>query len=184
MASLGTLIRDRRLRVGLTVRQLAQKAGFSASFVSQVERSRTNPSLSALKRIAEALDIPLHSFFQPEDGPPSREVVLVRRQDRKVLIYPGSNIRNELLSHDLKRRIEFLSVTAPPGARSGKYAFQHDGEECALVLKGRLELTIGDEKYLLNEGDSIYFKSSTPHWWRNVGRKWLHAIWALSPPTF
>jgi quercetin dioxygenase-like cupin family protein len=69
-------------------------------------------------------------------------------------------------------------------AASGPSMYKHYGQEFALVIKGTVEITLNDAVYVLKKGDSIYFNSSTPHSFRNVGKEEAEAIWVVTPPTF
>jgi transcriptional regulator with XRE-family HTH domain len=187
----GPRLRRHREQAGLLIAEVARRAGFSGGYISLVERDLTNPSVSALKRITDAIGIPLASLFaDPEPGPtPPVEIdgepaAVVRANRRKVIIYPGSSIRHEMLSPDLKRKIEFLQATVPPGAGSGDEPYQHEGEEIGVVVRGQLECLVGGKVYHLTDGDSIYFESHVPHSWRNAGETPLEIIWVSTPPTF
>lgn len=180
---LGNRVRERRRGNKITIATLAERTGFSASYISQLERGLLNPTVAALMKIAEALGTTVADFFNSMEAGGRQEIV-VRANRRKRLVYPGSLIENELLSPDLKGHFEFLWVHAPKDTDSGPQSFRHSGEEAALVLKGELELSVGDEVYLLKKGDSIQFPSTVPHRWRNRGQGGLIAIWVMSPPSF
>ena len=107
---------------------------------------------------------------------------MVRRDQRKGLILPGQSHEQELLSPDLNRKIEFLWTRIPPGTKTGVY--QHEGEECGVILKGSLWTRVGEEEFTLNVGDSIYFKGSFPHQFENRGDKSVETTWAITPPSF
>jgi quercetin dioxygenase-like cupin family protein len=109
---------------------------------------------------------------------------VVRADQRKILIYPGSGIRNELLSPDLKRDIQMMRVVIPPGADTGDVSLSHAGEECGFVLQGRLEVWVGDEHYTLGPGDTIYQPSTVPHRSRNIGDTDAIIVTAITPPSF
>lgn len=90
----------------------------------------------------------------------------------------------ELLSPDLNRKIEFLYITIKPGDYSSKDLVTHEGEECGIVIKGRLMVKMKDKEYILEEGDSIYFDSTIPHKYINIGDEECISIWAMTPPSF
>lgn len=181
---IGEQIRRRRKEVGLSVRDLAEKTGFSPSYVSLLERDLVNPSVAAVKKVAACLGVPVGSLMDGPEHSHSGVGGVVRRGRRKGIIYPGSDVRFELLAPDLNRKIEPLWLTAPVGADSGDYGYEHEGEECIVVVKGRIEIWVGDEKQELEAGDSIYFDSSIPHRWRNAGDDIAEAVWVITPPTF
>jgi len=176
-------IRSKRRDRGITIAQLAGETGFSSGYISSVERGLVNPSLSALLKITSALEIDPGFLFEGYN-PSNHQDPIVRKDERLTLVYPGSNIHYELLTRGLRtRKVEFLRVTIPVGKGSGPRPLVHDGEEYGLVLKGRMELQLGDEVHLLEEGDSIAFPSTIPHGVTNVGDIDVEAIWAMTPPN-
>lgn len=182
--SLGRRIRKTRKQKGFTIAQLAVETGFSKGYISQVERALVNPSISALQKIASVLEMPIAFFLNEEKGLQAESSRVVRADQRKILKYPDSDVRYELVSPDLRRQIEFVYVREPPGTISGQQPFQHEGEELIFVMAGTLEYWIGDEKYVLEKGDAIWHLSSVPHRWRVVGDKELEAVAAIVPPSF
>ena len=187
--SLGAKIREHRKARGLTLTELAEQCDISPSFLSQIERDKANPSVSTLKTIAKVFGVSLGSFFEEEASPgtptPPVETLakVVRADQRKVLIYPGSGIRNELLSPDLQRAIQLMWIVMPPGTDTGDFLV-HEGEECGIVLQGTLEIWVGDERHVLNAGDAIYHPSSAPHRSRNIGEVDVIMVGAITPPSF
>jgi mannose-6-phosphate isomerase-like protein (cupin superfamily) len=105
----------------------------------------------------------------------------VRPAERKVL-EAGEGVRMELLAWGNTVMEPHLFRIAPE-AGSGE-SYTHEGEEFLYVLRGDLEITVDGEEYRLKTGDSFYFESSTPHRWRNPGRKETLLLWVNTPPTF
>jgi mannose-6-phosphate isomerase-like protein (cupin superfamily) len=121
------------------------------------------------------------------DGSPRQDDTpysISRRGDRKKIQYPGSGIVNELLSPDLRCSMEVIWVEAPLGANSGGHPHSHAGEECGVVLAGRMLFSVGNDEVVLEAGDSIYLDSTVPHSWRASGSEDLRALWVITPPTF
>ncbi len=168
----------------MVLQELANKADLSISFLSQVERNLLTPSVSALKRIADVLDIPAGSLmFGAESRKGGVGIGLVRRGNRKRVVFPDSQIEYEMLTPDLRRRMSALWLKAPAHAESGP-VFAHDGEDAVIVLKGRLQIEIGGVWYALGKGDSLYFSSELPHRWRNDSDTVAEVIWVSTPPSF
>lgn len=190
---IGKQIRDARVIAGLTINDVAERSGFSPSYISQVEREMANPSLSAISRIGAAVGLEIGNFFSGngavsflETAGGGSDVIptgVVRHDHRKKLIYPGSNLVFELLCPDLQHAMEIHKTTAPPNLQTNE-RISHGGEECAIVLKGVIEITVGDETFTLEAGDSIYFDGRKPHYWKNVGAEDLEVIWIITPPQF
>ena len=175
---LGRRIRVLRTERGLTLTGLAARVGITRSFLSSVERGVAYPSLVVLRTIAAALEVPVFLLFT---GPESNGMV-VRKDARKVIRPPGAPVSYELVSPDLRRKIEMIIVRLKPGLDSAPMA--HAGEECALVLRGRVVITVGDVDYELNEGDSIYYDSGLPHKARAAGDEPAEIVSAITPPNF
>lgn len=175
---LGRRIRTLRTERGLTLTGLAARVGITRSFLSGVERGVAYPSLMVLRSIAAALEVPVFLLFTA----PNENGMVVRRGARKVIRPPGAAVSYELVSPDLRRKIEMIIVRLKPGLDSA--AMAHEGEECALVLRGRVMITVGDVDYELNEGDSIYYDSGLPHKARAVGEEPAEIVSAITPPNF
>lgn len=178
---IGDSIRKLRLQKSMTIQELAQLTGLSQSLISQVERDLVSPSVVSLWKIAQALGVPAGYFFEAS----SAGNVVVKKNRRKRLLLPSSNALYELLSPDTSRNIEFLMITLGPGeTNTADGLLTHKGEECGVVVSGSMQVQLGDDLYVLEEGDSMYFRSTTPHRFRNVGDRPAVAVWVDFPPMF
>jgi mannose-6-phosphate isomerase-like protein (cupin superfamily) len=83
-----------------------------------------------------------------------------------------------------KRNMSILHERYAPNADTGEEMLTHAGEEGGVIVKGKIELTVGGETRILGPGDAYYFKSSLPHRFRNVGRDECELVSASSPPSF
>jgi len=175
---LGRRIRALRTERGHTLTGLAAKVGITRSFLSSVERGVAYPSILVLRSIAAALEVPVFLLFTA----PESNGIVVRSESRRVIRPPGGSLSYELLSPDLRRKLEMIIVRLKPGVDGS--ALAHEGEECALVLKGRVLMTVGDVDYELNQGDSIYYDSGLPHKARALGDEPAEIVSAITPPNF
>ncbi|MFI4988914.1 MAG: cupin domain-containing protein, partial [Alphaproteobacteria bacterium] len=110
--------------------------------------------------------------------------VIVRAARRRKLDYTGLGLTDYLLSPTLSGKLELLMCHLEPGAESGADFYTHEGEEAGLVTEGALELWVGEHHYLLSEGDSFAFPSTTAHRYRNPGPARTTVVWAITPPSF
>jgi transcriptional regulator with XRE-family HTH domain/quercetin dioxygenase-like cupin family protein len=198
---LGDRLRQERLRQGRTLRELARSIDVSASLISAVETGRTNPSVSTLYAMTEALGIPPAAVLgdghndkatpdggtaepggrgdpTPADQGRSRRLPVVRRRDRKTIeLASGSSW--ELLTPVQEPRVEFLEVVYRPQGSSGPAGqmIQHAGREYGVVTKGTLFVALEFNEYQLRVGDSIAFDSTVPHRLWNPTADDTHAIW-------
>jgi len=156
---LGIKIRGRRQELGLTMQYVADQAGLSIGFISQVETGQSSPSLSSLAAISKILQMPIAHFLEqaPEGDQP-----ITRKATRQTFQTGAETISYERLSTELEdSSIRALIVHEPPGHRVEQLS--HPGEELFYVLKGSIILEIEDETVVLREGDSIHFDSTRRH---------------------
>jgi transcriptional regulator with XRE-family HTH domain len=178
---LGARIRSLRQARRLTLRDVSERAGVTESFLSQVERDVTSPSIATVQRIARALDLSIAQLFaeEPETGR------VVRREARKRVAYPGLKSVDEFLTTNMAGRLQVILSTIEPGGGTGAEPYTHDSdEEVVIVLSGVLDLWVGDEHYVLREGDAITFPSRLPHWNMNQGDEPATVLFCLTPPSF
>ncbi len=178
----GQTIRKLREERHLSLKELAMRAGLTQSFLSQVERNLTSPSVASLRKVAQAFGIPLAALFQ---GPVTPEDRVVRRSERRQLVHPKRQWRDYLLTPNLTGKLQVIWSVIEPGGGSGDEAYAHDSdEECVLVLRGQLEFWVGADRYLLGEGDSIVFESRIPHRNANPGPGQTEVLWITTPPSY
>ncbi len=185
----------------MTLKQLAERTQLSVSLLSEIERGLAQPSMSSLKKISQAMGFSFFDF-QDKDAAPAgahgaahpglahtvyvNDVKVVRAGQRKKLMDPNrSPYMYELLTPDFKRLIEVLYLRWEPGFSSGPDPIQDPpGEKFVLVLQGSVEYQIGDTVVQLQEGDSVYYPSGKPVFFRVLGDKPCHAIGVGTPPSF
>jgi transcriptional regulator with XRE-family HTH domain len=178
---LGTRIRRLREERGRSLRTVAETAGMSQSFLSQVERGVASPSVASLRRIADALGESVGAFFDGSGG--SGTVVRVR--DRRRLVHPGRQWEDVLLTPPGAKRLQVILSTIEPGAGSGPEPYAHDSdEECVIVLEGCLEFWIEEERFELQQGDALLFESRRLHRNRNPGPGSAEVLWVITPPNY
>ena len=179
---LGMTIRRLRESRQLSLKEVAVRSGLTQSFLSQVERNLTSPSVASLRKVAQALGVPLAAFFQ---GPTTPEDHVVRRSERRQLVHPRRQWRDYLLTPNLTGKLQVILSVIEPGCGSGDEPYAHDSdEECVVILRGRLEFWVGSDWYLLEEGDSIVFESRIPHRNRNPGPNQAEVLWITTPPSY
>lgn len=178
---LGERIRMRRQQLNISLQELAGRTGLTASFLSQAEREMAEPSISSLRRIADALEVPVF-YFLLDDSTPSP---LVRRAERRVLRLHDTPAQWELLSPaDPNLQLEVVLTRLPPGVSAEDEPITHPGEECFVVLEGEMSIDVAGVNYRLAEGDSIQFRASLPHRINNPGERELAVLAAITPPRF
>jgi transcriptional regulator with XRE-family HTH domain len=177
----GERLRAIRLLRRRTLREVADAAGVSESFVSQIERGRSSASVATLQRLAAAVGIEISDLFADER--PAGPSVL-RRQERQLLEW-GHLGRKALLTPKPFNSLEVVAAAFDPGGSTGDEPYTHgDSEELLLVLAGRVHLQLGSELFDLSHGDSVNYRSSTPHRVSNPGDEPAEVLFVISPPSY
>jgi transcriptional regulator with XRE-family HTH domain len=180
-ADIGSRIKTHRQSNHLTLKQLAEKVGCTDAYLSQIENGRVSPSISSLKKIADALQTKITDFFVESQND---EPVVLRPTQRVTLTLDRWNarIQSMVINPKNKRMHPFFTTIQPGGGSHGLYS--HVGEEFGLVLKGQLEIVLDGVVHLVRENESFYYNSSEPHSWTNPGSEETVVVWVISPPTF
>ena len=180
--SLGRDLRGLRKAQGITLQELALKIGRSVGFLSQIERGISEPSITDLRGIAKAFDVPVSWFFLFEEEDTPENKFIVRAGARRSLGTQEGGIVEELLSPDLGGSFEMFRSVIEPGARLDETVLR-ETEEAGYIASGTLDLWIDEEKFSLTAGDSFRFEHK-PYHWANTGLEPAVIIWVVSPPVY
>lgn len=173
----GGRIRDLRRKAALTLQQLADQAGISVGFLSQVERDKATPSLGTLASLAGALGVEVDWFI----ATPRPADQVTRAGERPVFGLADSSLRYERLDTTLPGgTLSSLIIHIPIGYRSEVTA--HTGEELIVVLDGTIRQTLGTAAMVLHPGDSLHFMGDTPHSFANIGPVPARLLWTGTSP--
>lgn len=155
---LGTRLRDRRQSLGLTLKEVADAAGLSVGFISQIERGITTPSLVSLITVCRVLKAEVGEFLAQPRG----DEAVTRHRNRPTYALGGNGITYERLSAAFPGNVlRSVIIHEPPGFRSEPMS--HEGEEMFFILEGALTIEIDGERTILEAGDSIHFPSIRTH---------------------
>jgi transcriptional regulator with XRE-family HTH domain len=178
---LGQKIRQLRIRQNLNVKQLSELVECTPSLISQLERSKTDPSISMLKKIAKALNANITDFFMGTVANDDIVTIVRDRVDIKLKRW-DADIQSLVRNVTNKKMQPFYTVIRPGGGSHGLYS--HEGEEFGFILSGQLELILDDKVHTVRANESFYFSSQIPHNWGNTGKEDVVVLWVITPPTF
>jgi transcriptional regulator with XRE-family HTH domain len=166
----------------MTLKQLADKAGCTDAYLSQLERGYANPSVMILKKIASALQMKVVDFFlEPEV---EKNDVVLNEDERVSINFKRGDAKIQMLVRNIQnRRMQPFYTTIKPGGGS-KGSYSHIGEEFGIVLQGELEINLNGKLYRVKKNASFYFSSQESHSWLNRGKRKTVVLWVVSPPTF
>lgn len=170
-----------RTMYGLSQRELAKRAGVTNGTISLIEQNRVSPSISSLKKVLDGIPMSLAEFFTL-DAQASPQVFYAREE--LADLGDGDVSLRLVAAKRPNRAMSIMHERYRPGADTGADMLTHKGEEGGIVVRGRIELTVGGQTRLLEAGDAYYFPSSVPHRFRNPGPDPCEIISASTPPTF
>ncbi|MEN6435400.1 MAG: helix-turn-helix domain-containing protein [Anaerolineaceae bacterium] len=177
---IGKKLHERRKELGLSLRELGDITDLTASFLSQVENDATSPSISSLQRIATALKIPMFALLEGEQ----QTEVVIRHDNRKKLSFPGHKVEYELLTRDLAHQLGCFAIHLKPGSRQIAQPLYLPTEEVMVVIKGAMEIGLGERVYTLEPGDSIHYEGINLRFFASIGKEELYVICIMTPPAF
>ena len=177
----GAHLKAVRQMYGLSQRELAKRAGVTNGLISLIEQNRVSPSVSSLKKVLDGIPMALADFFTLDLG--GKPQVFFPREEMANM--GSANVELRLVGGRLGQRgMSILHEHYAPNADTGEEMLTHAGEQGGVIVKGKIELTVGGESRVLGAGDAYYFKSSMPHRFRNVGREECEIVSASTPPRF
>lgn len=178
-AQLGARIREIRKLRRLSLTQLGEISGVSASFLSQLERGACSASFGTLRNVTEALGTSLAELFNTDQPLGPR---VVRHSERPQLIDGAA--RKYMLSPRPLSHIEIFAGEFDPGSSTGEEPYNHgDSQEFLIVIRGSVDVQIDGKSHFLSVGDTIEYRSSQLHRTVNVGDSVAEVHWIVSPVT-
>ena len=168
-AEIGKRIKAFRTQKRITLEQLANQAGFTKGYLSKVETSKKSPPVSTLGIIARVLGVTISALLG-EDAPRT-PLCLVRKDERPLISRDGTafGYSYEAMAYKYPNKIMEPFILTLPVKPKKRTLYQHEGEEILFVIQGTMKFLHGNEEYVVNEGDCIYFDSSLPHWGESTG---------------
>jgi transcriptional regulator with XRE-family HTH domain len=162
---LGRRIKMLRVSRGLTLKDLEQRGGISATHVSEIERGKASPTVGALGRIARALGLRASTLVEPDVLPLSS----VQRAEGRSLRHVrwGSAALESVAEPVQDAELGAQLMTLPVG-REPALTHHHEGEEWATVLSGVAEVRVAGQSHVLREGDTIHFRAHQEHAYVNL----------------
>ena len=180
MGDIAEKIRNLRKQKNLTLKNLSEMTDLSISFLSQIENGSSSLAITSLKKIADALDVPITYFFDV----PQHHVYETDVAAETPFRLEGSNAEFIRLSGEFpNRKMEGLITVLPPHSQHGE-SFCHPGEEFIYVLSGTLTVNLEGRDYHIQAGNVMHYPSSLPHHWRNETAETVKLLSVVTPVIF
>ena len=174
----GARLRTVRTTFGLSQRELARRAGVTNGLISLIEQNRVSPSVSSLKKVLDAIPMSLAEFFTLDASAAPQAFFAA---DELTEIGNAEVSRRLVAAKRPARQLTVLHERYAVGAATTEEATSLHGEEGGVVIRGRIELTVGAASRVLGPGEAFYFSRQLPHRFRNVGREECEIISASAP---
>ncbi len=179
----GEKIRNLRKSKNLTIVELSEQINVTSGYISQIERDLISPSLSVLKRLAEALEIPLSALFSEEND---RSVITIAENERTKVKFGNINVELEFITPILNKGEKSVGVEAflfklNPKSWISENVIINESNECIYVLSGELQCHIGEKVFTLSKGDSICVPENNGHMIFNSHDDESEALCIISP---
>lgn len=176
--TLGEKLKRIRTARAFSLENLAKKTNLTRSFLSQIEKNKTSPSISSLIKIANALEVRIGDLFLEEK---SMKNYIIHENERETYVVEKDKVRVELLA-PRRKEIKFEPMLLRFGVGGTTDVISAKGAFFCLVLQGKLKLTIGGEVHILTKGDSVYLDSPPEHVWKNIGKTEVVSFAVGIPP--
>lgn len=178
---IGARLRAVRDRAGLSQRELAKRAGVTNATISLIEQEAHAPSLASLHRILSAVPISIADFFAL---PSSQQNVLFNDVDELAVVTRGESDLRVLAAERRDKTLQMFIERYQPGAGTGDEPISHEGETAAVVLRGTVEVRVGDVTRILRRGGGYQIIGKQPYMLRNIGKTVAVVVCACTPPMF
>jgi transcriptional regulator with XRE-family HTH domain len=179
-SELGTRLRQLRRARGVSLAEVAEGTGISASFLSTVEKGKSDITVSRLMRLVHWFGVSIADLVQEPNRSP---VQVVRADERRSVRLADEKLSIQMLSADGNHAMMPVINTYDEGGGMAD-STTHEGEEFVHVIEGRIELTVGSgEPIVLGPGDSAYYRSDVAHSFRNAGRGVARFLGVTTPPN-
>jgi transcriptional regulator with XRE-family HTH domain len=178
-ALVGAMLREQRRLLNLTLQEVADRAGITKGFLSEIERDKAIPSVATLMRLRDALSLSISSLFR------SSLPRVVRSTERQTIPFGGEGMVCSLVSARDAHRVTVIWADLEPGGRSGAEPHSLDAdEEVIIVVSGALEISVdGGESHRLRAGDSFNFDPRLPHRYENPSSSQVaRVVCIVAPP--
>jgi quercetin dioxygenase-like cupin family protein len=167
----------------MTLLELSQKSGVALATLSRMENGKMTGTLESHMSICSALDTALPELYKDLSSAKKKVEVQTKAARADVFVHDKKSSSEMLASKVLNKKMMPIMVKISPGGKTHEEETKYGVEKFVYVLDGKVEAVIGDEKFDLTKGDTLYFESSLAHYFKNTGAGESRLICVTCPPT-
>jgi transcriptional regulator with XRE-family HTH domain len=177
----GRRLKEVRKELGMTLKEVAESSGMSPTHISEIERGKTSPTVGALRKIAGALGKETAFFVESKPLP---RISVVKKENRETVLLPGvddSFVTAKALTNGIPAgRVSVVLIDEEEGGIFSPDI--HEGEEALLLMNGQARVKVGQDDFLLNNGDCLHYSGKNEHAARFTGKGRNKALWVRVMP--
>lgn len=175
---IGYKIREKRIQLGLTQEELANRCELTKGYISQLENDKTDPSIQTLKLILDVLGMSLGEFFKED----KYDKVVYNEEEQLDKVY-DSYIQSWLVPNAQNLEMEPIWQVINPYGKT-ELINPFEGEVFGCIIEGNIILHLGSEEFACKAGETFYFKANKEHFLENSDNNIAKVLLVASPPHF
>lgn len=179
----GEIIHKLRKEKRLTLAELSAKSGVALATLSRIENGRMTGTLKSHIEICKALEITLTDLYKDLAASKKTIEVKPRKTGAEVFLHDKKAASETLASNVREKKMMPVRIEMRKDGATHKEESKPGSEKFIYILSGKVEANIGDNKYNLTRGDSLYFDASLPHHFKNAGADASSLICVVCPPV-
>jgi len=180
----GEIIHKLRKERKMTLLELSTKSGVALATLSRMENGRMTGTLESHMNICKALEVSLPDLYRDLEASSKTVDVQTKKTRTDVFVHDKRSSSEMLAPNVLNKKMMPTMIRMQKGGNTHKEETGPGIEKFGYVLEGKIEANIGDEKYTVGKGDTLYFDASIPHYFRNIGAGDARMICIVTPPSF
>lgn len=179
---IGEIIHRLRKERKMTLVELSDKSGVALATLSRVENGRMTGTLNSHMKICKALEIDITELYK-DLSLSKKEVEIRTRKTQLEVSFHSKNVSSQMLTQNaLNKKMTPFMIRISKGGSTHKETTKPGVEKFIYIAAGKIEAVIGEEKYHIIKGETLYFDSSAPHYFKNVGSGEATLICVVCPP--
>lgn len=180
---IGQIVKKIRKEKRMTLVELSEKSGVALATLSRIENGKMTGTLDSHINIASSLEIPLPDLYKDLAYSKKQVEVKSKKAATDIFIHDKNATSEMLVSKIINKKMMPILIKLTKGGTTHKEETKTGVEKFIYILDGKIEANVGEEKYNMSKGDTLYFESSLPHYFTNTGAGETRMICVISPPN-